>query len=138
MTFLVDTNVNSEIRRKEPDQHVTTWLRGLRTEQIFLSVLTLGELRTGILRLARRDAARARALDDWVSGLEQTYGDRILPVTHAVVGTLLFQSLLAASQPIVNDIVQSSNAAQSLSNLPEIARLIIQNGVILYALTRRG
>ncbi|MCF4121451.1 type II toxin-antitoxin system VapC family toxin [Antribacter sp. KLBMP9083] len=84
MTFLVDTNVISEIRRKEPDQHVTTWLRGLRTEQIFLSVLTVGELRTGILRLGRRDSARARALDDWVSGLEQTYADRILPVTHAV------------------------------------------------------
>lgn len=57
-------------------------------------------------------------------------------VLQAIIGTLLFQSLLTTSLPIVNEVVQGSAHAQSLANLPEIARLVIQNGVILYALSR--
>jgi len=61
-------------------------------------------------------------------------------VLHAVVGTVLFQALLTASLPVVNDLVQQqgAEAAAGLSNIPEIARLIVGNGVILYALTRRS
>jgi simple sugar transport system permease protein len=57
-------------------------------------------------------------------------------VFHVIVGTLLFQSLLTVSLPVVNDLVRGSKYSESLSNLPEIARIVIQNGVILYALTR--
>ena len=57
-------------------------------------------------------------------------------VFHVIVGTLLFQSLLTISMPVVNDLVQDSRHREALANLPEIARMIIQNGVILYALTR--
>ncbi|MFC1706094.1 ABC transporter permease [Planctomycetota bacterium] len=57
-------------------------------------------------------------------------------VYHVVIGTCLFQSLLTTSLPTVNDLVQSSPYADGLANLPEIARLVIQNGVILYALSR--
>ncbi len=57
-------------------------------------------------------------------------------VVHVLVGTFLFQSLLTTSLPVVNDMVQNSAYRQGLANLPEIARLVIQNGVILYALSR--
>ena len=57
-------------------------------------------------------------------------------VTQAIIGTLLFQSLLTTSLPVVNDLVQNSAYKDGLANLPEIARLVIQNGVILYALSR--
>lgn len=62
-------------------------------------------------------------------------------VTHAVVGTFLFQALLTASLPVVNELVAGrggEGAAAGLGNVPEIARLIVGNGVILYALTRRS
>lgn len=84
MNFLLDTNVISEVRKREPNPQVSTWLAQLRTEQISLSVLTIGELRRGISVLARKAPARARVLDDWVSQLEQTYQDRILPVTTEI------------------------------------------------------
>jgi simple sugar transport system permease protein len=58
-------------------------------------------------------------------------------VLHAVVGTLLFQSLLTISSPVMNGLAQASGV-EALQKAPEIARAIIQNGVILYALTRRG
>lgn len=57
-------------------------------------------------------------------------------VFHVIVGTLLFQSLLTTSLPVVNDLVQNSPYREGLGNLPEIARPIITYGVILYALTR--
>ncbi len=57
-------------------------------------------------------------------------------VMHVIIGTLLFQSLLTTSLPTVNSLVQNSPYREGLANLPEIARLVIQNGVILYALSR--
>ncbi|ARU53349.1 VapC toxin family PIN domain ribonuclease [Cellulosimicrobium cellulans] len=107
MRYLLDTNVVSELVRTRADQQVVAWLRGLRTHQIYVSVLTIGEIRTGVQRLVPRDAARAAALETWVHGLEETYGDRILPVTleiaqrwpavHAARPLPVVDSLLAAT-----------------------------------------
>ena len=107
MRYLLDTNVVSELVRPRADQQVVAWLRGLRTHQIYLSVLTIGEIRTSVQRLVPRDAARAAALETWVHGLEETYGDRILPVTleiaqrwpavHAARPLPVVDSLLAAT-----------------------------------------
>jgi len=49
---------------------------------------------------------------------------------HVIVGTLLFQSILTVALPVTSQVVQG--------DFSETARLIIQNGMILYALTRRG
>lgn len=57
-------------------------------------------------------------------------------VFHVIVGTFIFQSLLTTLLPVVNDMVQHPAYAQLLNDLPEIATTVIQNGVILYALTR--
>ena len=82
--FLLDTNVVSELRRARPDPGVVRWLEAARGDELCLSVLTIGEIRLGIVRLERRDPAQARALEGWLSGLESGYADRILPVTAAV------------------------------------------------------
>lgn len=82
--YLLDTNVVSELRRPRPDAGVQRWLEAARGDDLFLSVLTLGEIRLGIVRLERRDPARAEALEAWLAGLEQGYADHILPVTAAV------------------------------------------------------
>jgi len=58
-------------------------------------------------------------------------------IAHVIVGTFLFQSVLTTALPLVNRIVTLSPNASELSNIPEIARLIISNGIILYALTRK-
>lgn len=57
-------------------------------------------------------------------------------VTHVIFGTFLFFSILATALPVVNELVKDSRYAESLMNLPEIARLVIQNGVILLALAQ--
>ncbi|MBK8233316.1 MAG: ABC transporter permease [Candidatus Eisenbacteria bacterium] len=62
---------------------------------------------------------------------------RVATIQHVVVGTLLFQSVLTTSLPLVNELVVKGEQSSELSNIPEIARLIISNGIILYALTRK-
>lgn len=58
-------------------------------------------------------------------------------IAHVIIGTFLFQSVLTSSLPVVNEIVSKSGQGTEFGNIPEIARLIISNGIILYALTRR-
>lgn len=82
MTYLLDTNVVSEVRRKLPDQAVVRWLAAQRDDDLYVSVLTIGELRKGALKLAARgDDAVAGSLLEWIDGVEQDYQERLLPVT---------------------------------------------------------
>lgn len=82
--YLLDTNVVSELRRRRPDPAVLEWFDGVRSAELLISALTVGEIRLGILRLRRRDPDQADALAAWLDGLEAGYAGRILPVTAAV------------------------------------------------------
>lgn len=64
MSYLIDTNVLSELRRKQPDPRVVAWLQARPPQSLFLSVLTLGEIRKGIEKVA--DLGRQQALLDWL------------------------------------------------------------------------
>lgn len=82
MAYLVDTNVISELRKAErADAGVVEWFAGVSDEDLFVSVLVMGELQRGVDRVRRRDPIAARALDRWLVNLTSVYGDRILPVT---------------------------------------------------------
>jgi toxin FitB len=77
VSFLLDINVLSEIRKKTPDRGVVTWFTSVPADRLFLSVLVVGEIRQGIARLARRDPAQAQNFEHWLSELVDGYGDRI-------------------------------------------------------------
>jgi predicted nucleic acid-binding protein len=82
VTFLLDTNVLSEIRKPAADRHVAAWFDAVPTADLFISVLVIGEVRRGIeLLRRRRDLAQADALERWLAGLRETYGDRVVPIT---------------------------------------------------------
>lgn len=82
--YLLDTNVVSELRRPRPHPGVVRWFDESRGAELYLSALTIGEIRLGIVRLRRRDPEQATALAGWLDGLEAGYADRILPVTATV------------------------------------------------------
>ena len=84
MSYLLDTNVVSEIRKSRPDPGVTAWFDSVPASQLFLSVLALGEIRQGIERLRRRDAERASEYDQWLTILGDAYRDRLLVVDEDV------------------------------------------------------
>jgi len=82
MSYLIDTNVLSELRKRDRcNAGVLAWFETVDDADLFLSVLIVGEIRRGIELVRRRDAVGARALDRWLSGLELRYHDRILPIT---------------------------------------------------------
>lgn len=64
MSYLIDTNVLSELRRKQPDPKVVAWMQDRPRQSLFLSVLTLGEIRKGLERV--EDASRRQSLLDWL------------------------------------------------------------------------
>ncbi|MFS6828176.1 type II toxin-antitoxin system VapC family toxin [Cyanobium sp. ATX 6F1] len=76
--------VISELRRRERHRGVVSWLSGQRSEDLFLSVITLGEIERGISRKRSQDPAFAARLSSWLDGLLQAYGQRILPVDLAI------------------------------------------------------
>jgi predicted nucleic acid-binding protein len=85
VNYLIDTNIISEVRKGERcDGHVAAWFASIDDEDIFLSVLVVGEIRKGIERARRTDPAQARALEKWLSTLKQSYGERILPIDQMV------------------------------------------------------
>lgn len=84
MSYLLDTNVVSEVRRRRPDPGVTAWFDSVRADELYLSVMVVGEIRHGIERLARRDSGRAVVFEKWLVDLQELYGNRVVPVTSAV------------------------------------------------------
>ena len=77
--ILLDTVVVSELRKARPNPRVITWMRGLNEADVYLSVVTIGEVERGIRKV--RDADFANTLTRWMEDLLRFYGDRILPIT---------------------------------------------------------
>lgn len=85
MSYLLDTNVLSELRKGvRTDPGVRTWFAAARDEELFTSVLVLGEIRRGIESLRRRDSTSALILEQWLLRLGERFADRILPVDISV------------------------------------------------------
>jgi predicted nucleic acid-binding protein len=85
LSYLLDTNIISELRKGDrADPKVVAWFDGLADEEIYLSVLTIGEIRRGIESVRRRDPDSALALDSWLARLSEDHHDRILPIDRAI------------------------------------------------------
>ncbi len=91
--YLLDTNVISELRKAgvaqgkfgKADRHVTTWAKGIPSESMFLSVISLLELEHGTLSMERRDARQGKTLRSWLDQyVLPAFASRILPVDTAV------------------------------------------------------
>ena len=86
MEFLIDTNILSELRKQERcNSGVQQWYATVDESQIYLSVITLGEIRRGVELLRRRDTVAAENLEYWLSTLRQALNKKLLPITPAIV-----------------------------------------------------
>jgi predicted nucleic acid-binding protein len=97
VTFLLDTNVISETRRKRPDLQVLSWFRQADPESLYISVLTLGEIAKGVARHSKRDKAQAAALQRWLDAIRVVYADRIVPIDAEIAEAW---GELAAKRPL--------------------------------------
>jgi len=76
--YLLDTNVISAARRPDRAPQVAAWLRGKAEGELFLSVITIGEIERGICAQMRQNPAFAADLRIWVDRTVQLFSDRIL------------------------------------------------------------
>ena len=84
--LLLDTNILSELRKgSRGDVGVRNWVERITAEEMFVSVLVLGEIRQGVERIRMRDQNQARALEKWLQSISTEFADRILPVDERVV-----------------------------------------------------
>lgn len=128
MSYLIDTNVLSELRRKQLDPGVVEWFARHPARSLYLSVLTLGEIRKGIEGVA--DAVRRQTLLDWLeTELPAFFAERLIPVDAAVAdrwGRLIahagrplpaIDSLLAATA-LEHDLVLVTRNTEDFAGLP--------------------
>ena len=126
--YLIDTNVISELRRREPEPRVVHWFEQRPAGQLYLSVLTLGEIRRGVEKLHQGE--RKRALRLWLEQeLPMFFAGRVLPIDEAVAhrwGHLMaamgrplpaIDSLLAATA-LEHNLVLITRNLQDVADLP--------------------
>ena len=85
MNYLVDTNILSELRKRDrADARVVGWFHKRKGAELYLSVLTIGELRRGVERIRRRDPSAATTIDRWLDRIVLEFRDRIVGVDRAI------------------------------------------------------
>ena len=124
--YLIDTNIISEVRKGgRCDRHVAAWYRSTRDDELFVSVLVIGEIRQGIERLRSRSPHRAAALERWLEEILASFGERVLPVDERIAqiwGRMRAREVL----PVVDAILAATAEAHGLTlvtrNLKDMER----------------
>lgn len=111
--YLLDTNIVSELRRPLRLKKLDDLIKNQPLSSLYISVLTVGELRKGFVKLKRKEEIRSANLASWIDGVISFYGERILPVDMQIamqwaqisaVRTLPAIDTLLAATAIVHDL----------------------------------
>jgi toxin FitB len=112
--YLLDTNVLSETRKRIPNSNVIAFLSGTDPSTLYISVLTLGELRKGVAHKRLTDPPAAQSLALWVDGLEFGFADRILDVDAAT--TRLWGEFSAERpRPVIDTLLAATAISHNLT-----------------------
>ena len=107
MSYLLDTNALSELRKRRPDPRVTGWFATAPQAELYLSCLTIGEIRRGIERLRRQDEVQAKAIERWLAGLRHFHQDRIVPI-DAEITERWGRLSAAATLPVIDGLLAAT------------------------------
>ena len=122
MSYLLDTNVVSETIRRNPDKSALAWLDQIPGESLFVSVLTLGEIRKGVEALA--DRKRREKLRLWLDHeLTRWFEGRVLPIDLGVAdrwGRLLAE--VGRSVPTIDSLLAATALHYDLALVTRNAR----------------
>lgn len=126
MSYLLDTNVVSELRKgARADTGVLTWLATVAGEELYLSTLTVGEIRRGVENVRRRDADGAVSLDSWLARLIDGYRNRIVPV-DATIAEQWGRMSVPDPLPVVDGLLAATAKVRGLTlvtrNVGDVAR----------------
>ena len=129
MSYLLDSNIVSELRKRErADAGVLEWFAGVDDTELFLSVLTVGEIRRGIESIQRRDRTRALALNRWFHALVTQYESRILSVDQKVAEEWGRMNALA-TLPAVDSLLAATAHVHGLTFVTRNTKDVARTGV---------
>ena len=116
--YLLDTNIVSELRKLETGKihpQVYRWIKSNGFTHTYISAVTLAEIQTGILSLARKDKAQAASLDNWFTNrLLPAYRTRTLSV-DTEVALICAQLHIPAKRPINDTYIAATAIAHNLT-----------------------
>lgn len=112
--YLLDTNVLSETRKRLANAGVMEFLRSTDSAALYISVLTLGELRKGVAAKKRDDAEIAARLGAWVEGLEVSFADRIVGI-DAPTARLWGEWSGERPRPVIDTLLAATAVAKELT-----------------------
>lgn len=132
MKLLLDTNVISELRKdRSASAGVRHWWSRVRAQDLFISVIVLGEIRKGVERLRSRDTRRAEVLDQWLAGLSLSFDGRIVDVDARIADC--WGRLLAADPvPATDALLAASALVYDMVLVTRNVRDLQRTGVRLY------
>ena len=117
MMYLLDTCVVSETRAKSPNAAVMGWLSRQTPETLYLSAISIGEIKNGICLLG--NTRKARELSAWLNELETTFGPRVLSVNATVAecwGEILAESARAGkTRPAIDALIAATAKVDNLT-----------------------
>jgi toxin FitB len=131
VTYLLDTNALSELRKNKPDQRVSRWFEDNGGSAFYISALVIGEIRKGIERVRIHDPRRARALEGWLDGLRSEYGDRVLAVTAEVADLWGRLNVPPAPPPTVDGLMAATALVHGLTFVTRNVADVASTGVAL-------
>lgn len=115
MTYLLDTNVLSETRKRQPAARVADWIATTPPDGLHVSVLSLGEIEQGIARVrGRGDRDQAFALERWLRDLQAGFEDRVLPVTLPIAAAWGRQQY-AHPLPVIDALIAATARVHGLT-----------------------
>jgi len=128
--YLLDTNVVSETRKIRAEPGVMAFVRAADATRLFISVLTMGELRKGVAARRRTDPVAAERLGNWVDGIETMFADRILPV-DATVARIWGELSARRNLPVIDTLIAATAIASGLTLVTRNTRDVAATGVAL-------
>ena len=129
--FLLDTNIVSEVRKGwRSDPNVSNWYAGVDESKLFISSLTIGEIRRGIeLARRRRDVDQAEALGTWLQTVIQHFSGRSLTVDTEEAGTWGLISAIR-TVPVVDSLLAATAIVHDMTlvtrDVADVAGLGVQ------------
>jgi len=115
VTYLIDTNIISEIRKGDRrDPRVSAWYASIDDEDLFLSTLVLGEIRKGVELARPKDPGKAAALERWLRQVETAFAGRILGIDNAVADQWGRMSAIRPI-PVIDGLLAATAVVNSLT-----------------------
>jgi toxin FitB len=127
--YLLDTGVIAEIQKGDRcDRRVSAWYETVDADDLYISVLVIGEIRAGIERMRRRDRDAAESYEDWIEMIRRGFSDRILVVDDPVVQEW---GRIAArvSLPVVEGLLAATASVHGLALVTRNIRDVEKGGV---------